>query len=95
MGDVLIERKFNYLLYDILHIVCRLVNQKINDRQTDRYFIDRKKDNPDLFVIELEICTCIYNIVNLLKSYDNIHSMTYITKIMLTGIAIRNTGYVL
>ena len=24
----------------------------------------------------------IYNIVNLLKSYDNIHSMTYITKIM-------------
>ena len=64
-------------------------------RQTDRYFIDRKKVNPDLFVIELEICTCIYNIVNLLKSYDNIHSMSYTTKIMLTGIAIRNTGYVL
>ena len=60
------------------------------DRQTDRYFIDRKKVNPDLFVIEIEICTCIYNIVNLLKSYDNIHSMTYITKIMVTGIAIRN-----
>ena len=64
-------------------------------RQTDRYFIDRKKVNPDLFVIEIEICTCIYNIVNLLKSYDNIHSMTYITKIMLTGIAIKNTGYIL
>ena len=64
--------------------------------QTDRYFIDRKKVNPDLFVIEIrEICTCIYTIVNLLKSYDNIHSMTYITKIMLTGIAIRNTGYIL
>ena len=62
-----------------------------DNRQTDRYFIDRKKVNPDLFVIELEICTCIYNIVNLLKSYDNIHSMTYITK----SIAIRNTGYVL
>ena len=63
--------------------------------QTDRYFIDRKKINPDLFVIEKEreICTCIYNIVYLLKSFDNIHSMTYITKIMLTGIAIRNTGY--
>ena len=29
----------------------------------------------------------------MLKSYDNIHSMTYITKIMLTGIAIKNTGY--
>ena len=63
-------------------------------RQTD-IFIDKKKVNPDLFVIEIEICTCIYNIVNLLKSYDNIHSMTYITKIMLTGIAIRNTGYIL
>ena len=72
-----------------------LTGETIPDRQTDRYFIDRKKVNPDLFVIELEICTCIYNIVNLLKSYDNIHSMTYITKIMLTGIAIRNTGYVL
>ena len=69
--------------------------QKVTDRQTDIYFIDRKKVNPDLFVIEIEICTCIYNIVNLLKSYDNIHSMTYITKIMLTGIAIRNTGYIL
>ena len=65
------------------------------DRETDRYFIDRKKVNPDLFVIEIEICTCIYNILHLLKSYDNIHSMTYITKIMLTGIAIRNTGYIL
>ena len=40
-----------------------------------------------------EICTCIYKIGNLLKSYDNKHSMTYITKIMLTGIAIRNTAY--
>ena len=50
---------------------------KFNDQtDTDRYFIDRKKVNPDLFVIELEICTCIYNIVNLLKSYDNIHRMT-------------------
>ena len=68
---------------------------KLRHRQTDRYFIDRKKVNPDLFVIEIEICTCIYNVVNLLKSYDNIHSMAYITKIMLTGIAIRNTGYVL
>ena len=63
---------------------------------TDRQIIYwQKKVNPDLFVIEIEMCTCIYNIVNLLKSYDNIHSMTYITKIMLTGIAIRNTGYIL
>ena len=35
----------------------------------------------------------IYNIVNLLHSCDNMHSVTYITKIMLTGIAIKITGY--
>ena len=78
-----------------LPLRAQIMGHRMIDRQTDRYFIDRKKVNPDLFVIEIEICTCIYNIVNLLKSYDNIHSMTYITKIMLTGIAIRNTGYVL
>ena len=75
--------------------VTEVTQNSGTDRQTDRYFIDRKKVNPDLFVIEIEICTCMYNIVNLLKSYDNIHSMTYITKIMLTGIAIRNTEYIL
>ena len=85
-----------YLAVSIVLMITQYsVNIKRIDRQTDRYFIDRKKVNPDLFVIEIEICTCIYNIVNLLKSYDNIHSMTYITKIMLTGIAIRNTGYIL
>ena len=83
---------------DILEFANLSSSRKLKPReyyQTDRYFIDRKKVNPDLFVIEIDICTCIYNIVNLLKSYDNIHSMTYITKIMLTGIAIRNTGYIL
>ena len=81
--------------YSLLAVSSYFDHFFLADRQTDRYFIDRKKVNPDLFVIEIEICTCIYNIVNLLKSYDNIHSMTYITKIMLTGIAIRNTGYIL
>ena len=38
-----------------------------------------------------EICACIYKIVNLLKLYDNIHGMTNITKIMLSGIAIIKT----
>ena len=49
----------------------------------------------DLFVIEMGeiLCTCICKIVNLLKSNDIIHGMTYITKIMLSGIAIINTGY--
>ena len=40
-----------------------------------------------------DICTCIYKIVNLLKSHDNIHGMTYTTKIMLSGIAKIKTGY--
>ena len=39
------------------------------------------------------MCMHIYKIVNLVKSYDNIHSMTYITKNMLTSISIKNTGY--
>ena len=47
-----------YLISSYLFIVA------LSDRQTDRYFIDRKKVNPDLFVIEIEICTCIYNIEN-------------------------------
>ena len=37
--------------------------------------------------------TCIYKIVNLLKTYDNIHGMTNTTKIMLSSIAIIKTGY--
>ena len=42
--------------------------------QTDRYFIDRKKVITDLFVIQIKEIyvgpsTCIYKIVNLLKSY--------------------------
>ena len=40
---------------------------------------------------ERDICACIYKIVNLLKLYDNIHGMTNITKIMLSGIAIIKT----
>ena len=55
--------------------------------QTDRYFIDRKKVISDLFVIEMKkIYVHVYTIVNLLKSYDNIHGMTQITKIMVSGI---------
>ena len=34
----------------------------------------------------------IHRIVNLLKSYDNIRGMPYITKIMLSGIVRINTG---
>ena len=61
------------------------------DRQTDRQTFYWQKDSQSRLICH----TCIYNIGNLLKSYDNIHSMTYITKITLTGIAIRNTGYIL
>ena len=64
-------------------------------RQTDRYFIDRKKVITDLFCHknERDICTCMNKIVNLVKSYDNIHGMAYTTKIMLSGIAKIKTGY--
>ena len=63
--------------------------------QTDIYFIDIKKIQHRLICHrnERDICTCIYKMGNLLKSYDNIHGMTYIFKIMLSGIAIINTGY--
>ena len=43
--------------------------------------------------IYVEPSTYMYKVVNLLKSYDNVHDMTYTTKIMLSGIAIIKTGY--
>ena len=68
----------------------------VTDRQADRYVIDRKKSHYRLICDrnERDICTCIYKNVNLIKSNDNnIHGMTYTTKIMLSGIAKIKTGY--
>ena len=64
------------------------------DRQTD-ILLTEKKSHYKLICHrnERDICTCIYKIVSLLKSYDNIHGMTYTTKIMLSGIAKIKTGY--
>ena len=70
------------------------------DRQRD-ILLTEKKVITDLFVIQIKEIyyvgpnrpTCIYKIVNLGKSYDNIHGTTYTTKIMLSGIAIIKTGY--
>ena len=64
------------------------------DRRTD-ILLTEKKSHYRLICHrnERDICTCIYKIVNLLKSYDNIHGMTYTTKIMLSGIAKIKTGY--
>ena len=78
--------------------LVRLLQSSLTGRvdiQTDRYFIDRKKSHYRLICHrnERDICTCIYKIVNLLKSYDNIHGMTYTTKIMLSDIAKIKTGY--
>ena len=70
----------------------RLLNIK-DHRQTDRYFIDREEVITDLFVIEWERDICIYKIVTCKKSCDNIHGMTYISKIMLSVIAIIKKGY--
>ena len=60
----------------------------IPDRPTD-ILLTEKKSHYRLICHrnERDICTCIYKIVSLLKSYDNIHGMTYTTKIMLSGIA--------
>ena len=64
--------------------------------QTDRQIFYWKEKSHYRLIChrnERDICTCIYKIVNLLKSYDNIHGMTYTTKIMLSGIAEIKTGY--
>ena len=63
-------------------------------RQTD-ILLTEKKSHYRLICHrnERDICTCIYKIVSLLKSYDNIQGMTYTTKIMLSGIAKIKTGY--
>ena len=67
---------------------------KQTDRQTD-ILLTEKKSHYRLICHrnERDICTCIYKIVSLLKSYDNIHGMTYTAKIMLSGIAKIKTGY--
>ena len=66
----------------------------VPDRQTD-ISLTEKKSHYRLICHrnERDICTCIYKIVSLLKSYDNIHGMTYTAKIMLSGIAKIKTGY--
>ena len=61
------------------------------DRQTDILLTEKKYHYR--LICQRDICTCIYKIVSLLKSYDNIHGMTYTTKIMLSGIAKIKTGY--
>ena len=63
------------------------------DRQTDILLTEKSHYRRICHRNERDICTCIYKIVNLLKSYDNIHGMTYTTKIMLGGIAKIKTGY--
>ena len=67
---------------------------RLPDRQTD-ILLTEKKSHYRLICHrnERDICTCIYKIVSLLKSYDNIHGMTYTAKIMLSGIAKIKTGY--
>ena len=69
-------------------------NNRQTDRQTD-ILLTEKKSHYRLICHrnERDICTCIYKIVSLLKSYDNIHGMTYTAKIMLSGIAKIKTGY--
>ena len=71
-----------------------VITTRQTDRQTD-ILLTEKKSHYRLICHrnERDICTCIYKIVSLLKSYDNIHGMTYTAKIMLSGIAKIKTGY--
>ena len=39
------------------------------------------------------MCIGLYKTVTLVNNHDNIHGMTYITKIVLGGIVMINTGY--
>ena len=73
---------------------CQSSLYRQTDRQTD-ILLTEKKSHYRLICHrnERDICTCIYKIVSLLKSYDNIHGMTYTAKIMLSGIAKIKTGY--
>ena len=77
-----------------VHFPLFLFTDRQTDRQTD-ILLTEKKSHYRLICHrnERDICTCIYKIVSLLKSYDNIHGMTYTAKIMLSGIAKIKTGY--
>ena len=65
----------------------------MTDRQIDILLTEKSHNRFICHRNEREICTCIYRIVNLLKSYDNLHGMTNLTKIMLGDIAIIKTRY--
>ena len=70
---------------------CALYRQ--TDRQTYILLTERSHYRLICHRNERYICTCIYKIVNLLKSYDDIHGITYRTKIMLSGSAKIKTVY--
>ena len=54
---------------------------KFCTRQTDILLTEKKSHYRFIcYRNERDISTCIYEIVNLLKSYDNIHGMTYTIK---------------
>ena len=72
----------------------KIVIKYQTDRRTDILLTEKKSHYRHIcHRNERDICTCIYKIVSLLKSYDNIHGMTYTAKIMLSGIAKIKTGY--
>ena len=67
---------------------------RTSDTQKDILLTEKSHYRLICHINESDTYTCIYKIGNLIKSYDNIHSMTYTTKIMLlSGIAKIKTGY--
>ena len=81
------------MVQPLIYTYDRCLNEAERNRQTD-ILLTKKKSHYRLICHrnERDICTCIYKIVSLLKSYDNIHGMTYTSKIMLSGIAKIKTG---
>ena len=75
MPDIIYLISESYISYTRLYLLIQI----FTDRQTD-ILLTEKKSHYRLICHrnERDICTCIYKIVSLLKSYDNIHGMTYI-----------------
>ena len=70
----------------ILLYAPALLHLEYRYRQTDILLTEKKSKYRLICHRNVrDICTCLYKIVNLLKSYNNVHVMTYTSKIMLTG----------
>ena len=77
------------LLHKLLAIYCLIDVGIVADKQTDRQkyiLLTQRKVITGIICHRKNrdrcLCTCIYKMVNLFKSFDNIHGMTYRIKII-------------